>query len=123
MTRAVEYANDEFAWSYTLFLGNCIHIFSNRFVEVDDVGRVTRANRNLVHVHIGCIEKIALFGNGQYSQCVWSGLCRNRCALKRIERDVDAWASADGGADFFANKQHGRFVAFAFAYDNRAIHI
>ena len=123
MTRAVEYADDQVAGRDALFFGNSRNIFSYCLVEIDDVRRIAWAYRNLVHIHVGGVKQIAFFRHGQHSKCIRTGLGSNCSAFERIERDVDPWAFADCSADFFADKQHRRFVALAFADDHGAVHI
>ena len=56
---------------------------------------------------------------GQDGERVGSTFGGNRCALERIERNVDLGPAA---ADLFTDEQHRCFVAFAFADHHGAVY-
>ena len=80
------------------------------------------ADRDLVHVDVGRVQEIALLGDGEHGERVGPGLGGDGRALERIERDVDFGTAALGRSDLFADEQHRRFVALAFADDHGAVH-
>ena len=102
--------------------GEARDIVGRRAVEVDHAFGIARADRDLVHVDVGRIEQAALLGDGQHRERVGAGLGGDRRAFERVERDVDARAAALRRADLFADEQHRRLVALAFADDDGAVH-
>ena len=123
MAWAVEDADDQFMRRHAFFGGDRGNIFRNGFVEIDNVWRIARPDGDLVHVDIGGVEQIAFFGHGEHGQRIRASLCGYGGAFQRIKGDVDFWASANGRANLFTNKQHRRLVAFAFANDDGAVHV
>ncbi len=100
-------------------LREVLQVFGRCCVEIDDVVRQAAADRNLVHVDIGRIQKAAVIGHRQHRQRVAAALCGDRRAFKRVERDVDLRPVT--GADLFADIQHRRLVALAFADHHGAV--
>ena len=74
------------------------------------------SNGQFFHIGIRRVQHGSAWAHGNHGQCVWHVFRRERCALKRIKRDINARSRPC--ADFFANKEHGRFVTLAFADDN-----
>jgi hypothetical protein len=64
------------------------------------------------------VKQVATVAHGEHCQSVGTTGRAYRRALQRIESDVDLRSA---GADLFANVEHRRLVALAFANDNRAI--
>ena len=123
MAWAVKDADNQFMRRHAFFGGDRGNIFRNSFVQIDDVWRIARPDGDLVHVDIGGVEQIALFGHGEHGQRVRASLCCNGGAFQRIKGDINFWASANGRANLFTDKQHRRFVPLAFANDHGAVHI
>ena len=92
---------------------------AGRFVEIDETFGQAAANGDLVHVDIGRVEEAAVIGHGHHGQRIGEALGGDRGAFERIERDVDLGAGA--GADLFADIEHRRLVALAFADDDGAV--
>ena len=123
MAGTVKHAHNKLMRRHAFFSRHGRDILCHRFVEINDVGGVARANRDFVHVHIGRVEQIAFFSHSQYRQRVRARFCGNRRAFQWIERDVDFGTRTNRGTDLFTNEEHRRFVPFAFADDDRSIHI
>ena len=66
----VEDANDEIGDVALFGLRQILQVRRGRLVEIDDAVGQTAADRDLVHVHVGRIEKPAVIGRRQYSRRV-----------------------------------------------------
>lgn len=123
MPRAIEHTGDNLIGLDTPGLGDRFDVFRDRSGEIDRSVRIARADGKLVHIGVGRIEQAALFRNRQHGQRVGAGLCGDRRPFERIERDVDFRRAFGSLADFFADIEHRRFVAFALADHHRSIEI
>ena len=85
-----------------------------------------RANDDFFHVQIGSVEQAAFFAGGEDGDRAGRAGGAKVGALEGIDGDIDRGEieAADmlRGADFFADEEHGRFVALAFADDDGAVH-
>ena len=102
--------------------GEAGDILGHAAFEADDVVGIARADRDLVHVDVGRVEQPALLGDGEHRERIGAGLGGDGRAFERVERDVDARAAVGRGADLFADVEHRRLVALAFADDHGAVH-
>ena len=94
-------------------LASELEIVLRRAIEVDDAFRIARADRDLVHVHVGRMQQAALGRDREHRQRIGHGLGADRRALERIDGDVDTRALA--GAHLLADVEHRRLVHLALA--------
>ena len=123
MARTIEHADDDVARLDTLGSGHGLNVFGGRLCQVDDPLGIAGTDGQLVHIDVGRIEQAPFLRRGQHRQRVGTGLGGNRRAFERVKRNIDLGALALRPADLFADEEHGRLVAFAFADDDRAIHV
>ncbi len=84
------------------------------------IRRIAGTHRELVHIDVGCVEQPALFGDGEDGERVGARLGGDCRAFERVERNVDRGRIVAAAADLFADEQHRRFVALAFANNDGA---
>ena len=89
------------------------HPLTGRHVQGDDAFRIARTNGQLVHIGVRCVQHRSAWPHGNHCQCVGHVFGGQRGAFQWIKRDIDARTIA--GSHFFADVQHRRFVALAFA--------
>ena len=118
VTVTVQDARDKVGDFALLCFCQIAKIGGDRIVQADDSGRQTSAHRDLVHVDIGCVQKVAMFGQCDRGQRIRASLGGQRRALQWIDRDVHAGTA---GADLLTDIQHRRFVHLAFADHHRAV--
>ncbi len=123
MTRPVEHAYDDFMRFDALGRRHRRDIVADGPVQVDDAFGIAGTHGQLVHIDVGRIEQPAFLRDGQHGQCIRPGLGGDGGALQRVERNVDPWPLADRAADLLADIEHWRFVAFAFADHDGAVHV
>ena len=96
----------------------------DRRVEIDRAF-AGRADDDLFHVAVGRVQQAAAFGGGQHRDGAGRAGGAQVGAFQGIDGDIDFGnfgAVGKLGADFFADVEHGRFVALAFADDDGAAH-
>ncbi len=118
VARPVEDAGDQVGNIDLLGLGQVLEVDRRSLVQVDQIRRQAAADRDLVHVGVGRVQKAAGPGHGDHRERVRPALGGQRGALERIERDVDLGAA---GADFLADIEHRRLVALALADHHPAV--
>ena len=101
---------------HALGLGQVTDVFDRRRVDIDEAGRIARADGDLFHVDVGSVEQAALFRDRDHGKRIGQVLGADRGAFKRIERDVDFGPIPR--ADLFADIEHRRLVALALADDH-----
>ncbi len=87
-----------------------------------------RADDQLLHVHVGCVQQSTLLGRRQHRDRVrLAGRAQVR-ALERVDRDVDARVGHAFAAvllrretDLLADEEHRGFVTLAFADHDRSV--
>ncbi len=105
-----------------LGLGNRLFKFaSGRRRQIHHAFRQAAAHRDFFHVDVRRVQEPARFGHGDHRQRIDAAMRADGRAFQRVERDVDLRPAARRIADFFADIQHGRLVALAFADDYRAV--
>src|SRR5690625_3467947 len=82
-----------------------------------------RPDDDLFHVNVGGLQQAALLGHGDYGHGVVYEARRDARALDRVHRYVHFPGVGPGPADLLADEQHGRLVAFAFAYDYFTVNV
>ena len=106
-------------------LGDGLQVMGNRRVEFDSA-LAGRSDDDLFHVQIGRVEQAAAFAGGENHDRVGRASRAKIGAFERVHRDVHFRVFmalvSNGRADFFADEEHWRFVAFAFADDDGAVH-
>ncbi len=72
------------------------------------------------------MQQAAFFAGGQHGDGVGGAGSAEVGAFERVNGNIHGRILVvlivDRGAHFFADKKHGRFIAFAFADDDRAVH-
>ena len=101
-----------------LGLGQRIDIVARLGIEIDQAFREAAADGDLVHIGIRRVQHGARLGHRHHRQRIGHRLGGERGAFQGIERDIHRQAAL---SDFFADKQHGRFVALAFTDHHRAV--
>ena len=122
--RPVEHDDDQVFDVAVHAFGNVLQIVDHRRVEVHRAF-AGRADHDFFHVAVRRIQQSAAFGSGQHGD----GARRARGAQVRAFQGIDGdvhfgnfGSVGKFGADFFADVEHGRFIAFAFANHDGAAH-
>ena len=106
-------------------LGDCAQIVGHRRIQVDRA-LAGGAHDNFFHVQIGRVKQAALFARGENRDRAGRAGGAEVGAFERVDGDIHGGEieSSDvlRGADFFADEEHGRLVAFALADNDRAVH-
>src|SRR5882672_3002274 len=123
---AVENDDDEVFDVAIEALGDGFEIVGDRSVEIHGAF-AARADDDFFHVEIGGVKEAAAFAGGKNGDGVCGPGGAEIRAFKRVYGDVYGWKICVGGVrgetDFFADVEHGRFIAFAFADDDGAVHL
>src|SRR3546814_16263115 len=96
VARAVEDADDDVARRAALLARDRLDILAHALVEIDDVGRIAWADRQLVHIDVGGVEQASLLGDRETRERVGAGLGGDRRSLERVEPSVDIRALTGG---------------------------
>ena len=120
MARTIKDAHTDIGGVDALGFGETPYVFVGWRIKINDAFGVSRANRQLIHVGIRRMQETAARREGDHCERIGHGFRGERRALERIECDVDLYALPR--ADFFADIEHRRFIALAFADDDAALH-
>src|SRR5690606_37922667 len=82
-----------------------------------------RTDDELLHVRVGGLEQAAAFGDGDDRDGVVHHAGGDAGAFHRVDGDVDVPGVLASPTDTFADVEHGRLVAFAFADDDLAVDV
>lgn len=82
-----------------------------------------RSRRDLVHIHIGCVEKHAARCDGDDGDGVLESFGDKFRTVYGIDRDVHGQISFPASADLFTDVEHGSFVHLSFADDDDAVDV
>ena len=123
MARAVEDAGDDLLGGDALRLCERLDILGDALVEAHEPLRIAAADGDLVHIGVGRVQQAAFLRDRQHRERVRPGLCRDRRALQRVERDVDLRRAGAGLADLLANVEHGGLVALPLSDDDGAVEV
>ena len=127
VTRTVETDHGQVLDVAAQAAGDILKIFLYRSIDIDRAA-ARRADDDLVHVDVRCIEQAAAFGRRQHRDRVVRPERTQICALERIDGDIDlgkfgsSLVRKDSAAEFLADVEHRSLVAFAFADDDAAAH-
>ena len=102
-----------------LRLGELPDVVFHRRIEIDGALRITRTDRDLVHVAIRRVQQRAAVGHRDGGDRSGHVLGAQHRALKRIDGDIDLRAML--AADLFADEQHRRLVDLALADHHGAV--
>ena len=91
-------------------------VFSDRCIDIDASLR-SRADADLLHIHIRCVEQATLRCNSKDRDRAIFALRYQVRPFDRIDSDVDLFSAL---TDFFADIQHRCFIDLAFADDDSA---
>ena len=119
VARAVEHQRGDVLGLHALGLGERDDVLVGGRVEIDDAGRIARADRDLLHIDVGRVQQRAALGHGHDGDGAGHVLGAERGAFERIDGDVDLGALLV--ADLLADEQHGRLVALALADAHHAV--
>ena len=119
VARALEHERGDFLGLHALGLGERDDVLVGGRVEIDDAGRIARADRDLLHIDVGRVQQRAALGHGHDGDGAGHVLGAKRGAFQRIDGDIDLGALLV--PDFLADEQHGRFVALALADAHDAV--
>jgi hypothetical protein len=100
-------------------LGKIDNVLFGWRVEIDDIVRVTRPHRYLVHVDIRRVEERSVLGQSKGCDSTRHILGAQRGALERVDGYVHFRPRS--GADFLADEQHRCFIHLAFADHDRSV--
>src|SRR3989442_1163955 len=124
VTGTVEHNDDQILHVALQPLGNVLQVVRHRRVHL--YGTLTRwADDNLFHVAVGRVQQAASFGSRQHRDGAGRARGAQICAFQRIDGDVhfgNIAAVGKLGPNFFADVEHGRFVALALADHDGAAH-
>ncbi len=124
MTRAIEDHDHEVFHIAIHGFGDLAQVFGWRRIEAH-AAFAERTDDDLFHVAVGCVQQSAFFGNSEHGNCTRRAGGAEVRAFEGIDRDVDfrnVCSVGKFGADTFADVEHRRFIAFAFANHDRAVH-
>ncbi len=121
MSRPVQDAGGDFGRSDSLDLGQGFHVVRRRGVQVDDPGRISGTDGDLVHVGVWRLQHRPGRRPGHHRQRVGHGLGGQGGAFQGIERDIDPGPLLR--AHLLADVQHRRLIPFAFADDHQAVDV
>ena len=99
-------------------LGDGVHVFGGRGVEVDGSCGDVRPDGDLVHVDIGGVQKRSPRPHRDHREGIGHGLGAEGGAFERVEGDIDLLALS--GAHALADIEHRGLVALALADDHPA---
>jgi hypothetical protein len=89
MARAVKNHGGDRLRLHTLGLGEVDNVVLGGRIEIDNIFRIARANRDLVHIDIGRMQKRALLRHSQRGDGSRHILGAQRRALQRIDGDIE----------------------------------
>ena len=105
--------------------GDGAQVIFHRGVQINRAFR-RRPDDNFFHVEIGRVQQAAMFAGGKHDDGAGFARRAKIGTFERVHGDVHfgvlAAFVAHGRAHFFADEEHGRFVALAFADDDGAVH-
>ena len=114
---AVKDAGHQIRHLALLGLGKFAQVLANRDVEIDHAVGQAAADRDFVHVDVGRVQEVAVFGQCDDGKCARATLGGERGALQRIDGDVHRRSA---GADRLADIEHRCLIHLAFADHNGA---
>ena len=115
--RPVQHASRDLAHGNALRFREPVEVFGNRAIQAHDARLVAGADGDLLHIHVGCVQKAALLGDGQHRQRARQRLRAQADTFERIDGDVDLGAAP---AQLLADIEHRHFVLLALANDDAA---
>ena len=120
VSRPIEHHDGQLAERLVLGASNRVEIVAHRFGDVDCAACVG-PDGDLVHVHERPgVEHRAALGDGDHAERIASPERGERRAVDRVDRHVGHGFAAV--ADVLAVEEHRRFVFFAFADHDDAVH-
>ena len=102
MARPIEYHGGDRLGFDAFGLGQIDDVFVGRCIEIDNVFRITRPDRDLVHIDVGCMQKRAVLRQSERGDGARHILGAKRRALQWIDRDIDFRPGS--GADLLADE-------------------
>ncbi len=109
---AVEDAGHQVRHLALLGLGEFAQVLADGRVKIDHAVGQAAAHRDLVHVDVGRVEEVAVFGECDDGERARPTLGGQRGALQRIDGDVHRRSA---GTDLLADIEHRRLIHLAFA--------
>ena len=104
------------------YLGNHIQVVRHRRLEIDHA-LAGGPDDDLLHVAVGRVQQASLLRGGQHRNGAGRPCGAQVCTFQRIDRNIHRGiAAAVLLANFFADVQHGGFVAFTLADHDGPIH-
>src|SRR5215469_7734485 len=126
VARAIEDNDDEVFDVAVETLGDGAQVVGDGGVKFDGAF-AGGADDDFFHIQIGGVQQAAFFTGGEHGHGVRGAGGAQVGAFERVDGDVDDRnenaGSAGVEADFFADVEHGGFVALAFADDDGAVHL
>ena len=122
--RPVEHDDDQVLDVAVHAFGNVLQVVDHRRVEIHGAF-AGGADHDLFHVAVGRVQQSATFGSGQHRDGAGRAGGAQVRAFQGIDGDVhfrNFGAVGKLGADFFADVEHGRLIAFALANHDGAAH-
>ena len=119
MARPIENAGGDRRHRHALGFGQRTDIVGRRGIEIDEAGRKSGADGDLVHVDVRRVQKPALLGDGNAGERIGLVLGAHRSAFERVDGDIHARPFAR--THLFTDVEHRRLVALALADHDRAV--
>src|SRR5208283_4991844 len=125
VTRAIENHDNQIFHVAVEALGDGLQVIGDGGVELHGAF-AGWADDNFFHVQIGGVEEASLFAGGEHGDGIGRAGGAEIGAFERVNGNIhrreNGLGRVLGEADFFADVEHGRFVAFAFADGDGAVH-
>src|SRR5262249_39706358 len=120
----VKHDDDQVFYVTTQALGDVLKIVGDGSVEFDGV-LAGRADDDLVHVAIRCVEQATTLGSGKDSDCARRARSAQVSSFQGIDSNVNFRnlnSVGEAASNLLADVEHGSFVALALADDDGAAH-
>lgn len=119
VARTIQHQRSDRRRMNILCAGETADVLGWRCVEIDHVFRITRTNRNFLHIDVRRIQKRAALRHRHGRNRARHVLGAKGRALERVDSDINFRTGV--GADLFADEQHRRFVALTLANHHRTL--
>ena len=120
VTSAIHHDDGEFAGGKAKALAENLDVLGGRLTDVH-LALGCRGRSQFLHVEVGSVEKPTAIRSGKYRHGAALAVGAKVGAFAGINGEIDAWAGAT--AYFFADVEHGSFIALALTDHDAALHL